>query len=731
MADNLTTTTTVSTIPSGTKISTDEDLTNGHVQRVKLAYSADGSSTHVQADADGMLVNLGANNDVTVTGTVDLGATDNAVLDAIAASVAGTLTVDGSGTTQPVSDAGGSLTVDNAALSVTGGGVEASALRVTIASDSTGVVSVDDGGGSLTVDGTVTANLSATDNAVLDAIAASVAGTLTVGSHAVTNAGTFATQATLQANSGVDIGDVDVTSVVPGTGATNLGKAIDTAAGATDTGIAALAIRDDSLTTLTPVDGDYVPLRVNSSGALHVTGAGGGTQYNVDDAGPTVVTMAGVVRDDTLTTLTEVDGDATVLRVSSTGALHVTGGGGGTEYTDDTSTHATGSSVGNLMMAAATPTDGSVDANDIGAVAMSVDRRLHVDAQIVGQDADVTIADGGNSITVDNGGTFAVQVDAALPAGNNNIGNVDIASSVALDVSAATVPISDAGGSLTVDNAALTTADLDTGAGTDTRGVIGIALAESGGATVVGSANPLPISDAGGSITVDGTITADAGTGPWPVTDNGGSLTVDNAALSVTGGGVESGALRVTIANDSTGVVSVDDNGGSLTVDGTVTASNAAGDVAHDSADSGNPVKVGFKAYNMDGTAPGTAVAENDRANGISDVYGRQFVETAHPNLWQAMGLYSTAQTDVSVKAAPGAGLSLYITDIVVSTDTAMSVFFEQSTTKVYGTLYLAANGGASSHFRTPIKLPANTALTFTSSATGNHSVTVNGYTAA
>lgn len=38
--------------------------------------------------ADGMLVNLGTNNDVVVSGTVDLGATDNAVLDAIAASVA-------------------------------------------------------------------------------------------------------------------------------------------------------------------------------------------------------------------------------------------------------------------------------------------------------------------------------------------------------------------------------------------------------------------------------------------------------------------------------------------------------------------------------------------------------------------------------------------------------------------------------------------------------------------
>src|SRR5690348_5917081 len=39
----------------------------------------------------------------------------------------------------------------------------------------------------------------------------------------------------------------------------------------------------------------------------------------------------------------------------------------------------------------------------------------------------------------------------------------------------------------------------------------------------------MPINDNSGSLTVDGTVTANAGTGPWPVTDNGGSLTVDNA----------------------------------------------------------------------------------------------------------------------------------------------------------------------------------------------------------
>ena len=67
------------------------------------------------------------------TWTVDLGATDNAVLDAIAASL-----VD----VETNTDFG----------AVVGGGVEATALRVTIASDSTGVLSIDDNGGSITVD---------------------------------------------------------------------------------------------------------------------------------------------------------------------------------------------------------------------------------------------------------------------------------------------------------------------------------------------------------------------------------------------------------------------------------------------------------------------------------------------------------------------------------------------------------------------------------------------------
>ena len=114
----------------------------------------------------------------------------------------------------------------------------------------------------------------------------------------------------------------------------------------------------------------------------------------------------------------------------------------------------------------------------------------------------------------------------------------------------------------------------------------------------------VPVTDNGGALTVDGTVTANlsatdnavldqidantdfgvvvgAGveatalrvtiasdsTGLLSIDDNGGSLTVDNPILSVVGGGTEATAQRVTIASDSTGVLSVDDNGGSLTVD--------------------------------------------------------------------------------------------------------------------------------------------------------------------
>jgi hypothetical protein len=85
-----------------------------------------------------------------------------------------------------------------APLSTAGGGTEATALRVTLASDSTGLLSVDDNSGSLTVDSPqLPAALAAGGGLKVEGVAGGVAVPVSVASvpsHAVTNAGTFAVQ---------------------------------------------------------------------------------------------------------------------------------------------------------------------------------------------------------------------------------------------------------------------------------------------------------------------------------------------------------------------------------------------------------------------------------------------------------------------------------------------------------------------------------------------------------
>jgi hypothetical protein len=73
----------------------------------------------------------------------------------------------------------------------------------------------------------------------------------------------------LAANSGVDIGDVDVTSSIPGTGATNLGKAEDAQHTTGDTGVFILGIRnDDAATTIAGTTADYSGLSTDLKGRL-------------------------------------------------------------------------------------------------------------------------------------------------------------------------------------------------------------------------------------------------------------------------------------------------------------------------------------------------------------------------------------------------------------------------------------------------------------------------------
>lgn len=82
----------------------------------------------------------------------------------------------------------------------------------------------------------------------------------------------------------------------------------------------------------------------------------------------------------------------------------------------------------------------------------------------------------------------------------------------------------------------------------DITGVVGQnTMANSLPVTIASNQTAVPVSDNGGSITVDGTVaatqsgawtvTANAGTGPFPVSDNGGSLTVDGVVTANAGTG--------------------------------------------------------------------------------------------------------------------------------------------------------------------------------------------------
>jgi hypothetical protein len=213
-----------------------------------------------------------------------------------------------------------------------GGGTEAGALRVTLATDSTGVVSVDDngatlsvddGGGSLTVDGTV--ELGATSLAALESLT-TITTVTTVGAvTAISNALPAGTN---------NIGDVDVLSVVPGTSATSLGKAEDAAHSSGDTGVMMLAVRRDADTTLSDTTGDYTPLQVNATGSLKVAitaGAGSGGTSIADGASftrdTTSITPAGAVVETSAPTLS--NGDAAALSMTTAGALRVALSSGG------------------------------------------------------------------------------------------------------------------------------------------------------------------------------------------------------------------------------------------------------------------------------------------------------------------------------------------------------------------------------------------------------------------
>lgn len=350
-------------------------------------------------------------------------------------------------------------------------------------------VGINDSGNSITVDapvGTPVFVRLSDGSAAISTIPVSLA---SVPSHAVTNAGTFAVQVDGSALTALQLldnvvvvedaahstGDSGVmplavrrdanTSLVGTDGdyaplqvdaAGSLKVAITAGAGSGGTSLADDAAFTPASTSFTPIggivtsdavdagDGGAFAMLANrqqkvtlyDSGGSEVS-VGGGTQYDEDTAHVSgdKVTMAGVVRADTAAAQSGTDGDRTVLITDSSGRLHVNVGNTvtvGSHAVTNAGTFAVQESGGALTAlqiiddwdesdrAKVNPIEGQAGvAAGAGAVGATVQRMtLASDDPAVAALQLLDNAVAGNELQVD--------VVAALPAGTNNVGDVDI-----------------------------------------------------------------------------------------------------------------------------------------------------------------------------------------------------------------------------------------------------------------------------------------------------------------
>ncbi len=160
----------------------------------------------------------------------------------------------------------------------------------------------------------------------------------------------------------------------------------------------------------------------------------------------------------------------------------------------------------------------------------------------------------------------------------------------------------------------------------------------------------------------------------------------------------------------------------------------SAGDVAHDGADSGNPVKIGGRARSSEITA----VANNDRSDLLTDLVGKLIVlPYANPENFVSGAITSamTGTTSTSLIAAPAAGLRNYITQITVSNahatvGTDIVIQDGSGGTTLYTIPAAAVYGGAAITFPTPLRQPTTATAIYCANVTTGAStkVSASGY---
>lgn len=467
-------------------------------------------------------------------------------------------------------------------------------------------VPVSDGGGSLTVDGTVTVVQATHDNLNLNA-------NLQVGNADVGVGNPVPVSGTFSTTLGGLVSTGNTTTTPLSGGATYTGTWEDTRDYATLTITAYANVasatggwklqwssdgsnvdKEESL-TLSAASGRALAINVRSRyfRTVYTNGASAqsafrlGTVYRPSGAGMNNYTLTQTLSDTTLAIMTR-----SVIVGETTG-----GGGGGYHNVKVTPSGALTVEIsdggGSITV------DGTVAATQSGAWTVSVNEPVSIDdnggsitvdgtVAVSSVSGTVVVGDGGGSLTVDGtvaatqSGAWTVSVNEPVSIDDNG-SSITVDGTVAVSSVAGTVVVGDGGGSLTVD------------------GTVGI----SGTVTVA---------DGGGSLTVDGSVSVSNFPAVQPVSDNGGSLTVDGT---------------VAVSSIS-GNVTVVDGGGSLTIDGSVsitgtvdTGLGKAEDAVHASGDIG----VMSLSVRKD-TAATTTGADGDYAPLITGSDGRLHTRT-------------------------------------------------------------------------------------------------------
>lgn len=344
----------------------------------------------LQGDAtNGLLVNLGANNDVTVTGSVTANAGTNLNTSLLAVESGGNLAAVATSLAALDNSVDGNYLNVNMNLAgvdaPSGGGTESGVLRVTIATDSTGVLSIDDNGGSLTVDAPVGTPVFVRLSDGSAAIATLPVSLASVPSHAVTNAGTFVVQENGSALTSLQlIDDVIYTS----------GDTLSKTAG--------IAAQFDDVTPGAMTENKMGPVRMSSRRELYVTlrdAAGNERGLNVDSNGAIAITVASIPSHAVTnagTFVVQENGSAlTSLQLIDDPVI----------ADDSAFTPATSKVMMAGFEADETSTD-SVDEGDAGAARMTLDRKVIVTVQ-------PHTAGGWSTFNATSGDTFTALTNSA------------------------------------------------------------------------------------------------------------------------------------------------------------------------------------------------------------------------------------------------------------------------------------------------------------------------------